>query len=436
MVLCPNLATARGKARNQRPDLANRSSTEFSERSRLHEAEGLAAAIGLKIRSSGLVPIATPRPATLFGTGKIDELRGIILAEEIEVVIVDHALTPVQQRNLEKCWSVKILDRTGLILEIFGKRARTKEGRLQVELAHLTYQKSRLVRSWTHLERQRGGHGFLGGPGERQIESDRRMIQQRIEAISRELETVKRTRGLHRASRERVPYPIVALVGYTNAGKSTLFNHLSGADVMVEDMLFATLDPTMREVRLAGGGRIIISDTVGFISNLPTTLIAAFRATLEEVIAADLILLVRDIADENSEAQLADVKNVLDQLGIDTASDETALIEVWNKFDLLDAERADQLRTAAARQSTPALCVSADKGEGVDDLLGAIEDRLNKDHRVLDVTIAPGQGALANWLHENADIVERTPGETGDIAYRVRLSPIKHAALLRRMAKN
>ncbi len=436
MVLCPNLRNADHGSKSRSQASSNLSHPEYSAQARLLEAEGLATAIGLKICSSGLVPIAAPRPATLFGSGKIEDLRGIILAEAIEVVVVDHALTPVQQRNLEKTWDVKVLDRTSLILEIFGERARTKEGRLQVELAHLSYQKSRLVRSWTHLERQRGGFGFLGGPGERQIESDRRMIQQRIEAITRELDTVKRTRRLHRESRERVPYPVVALVGYTNAGKSTLFNTVSGANVFAEDLLFATLDPTMREISLPAGGKVILSDTVGFISSLPTALIAAFRATLEEVIAADLILLVRDITDPESDSQLADVKNVLEQLGIDAASDDAKLIEVWNKFDLLDEERANQLRTSAGRRSTPAICISARKGDGIDDLLLAIETHLNAGHKLFDLAIAPGEGALANWLHENAEIVERTPAENGDIAYRVRISPAKHDTLIRRLERS
>lgn len=395
----------------------------------------MAAAIGLHVCSSGLVPVPRPRPATLIGTGKLEELRGLIAAENAEIVIVDHALTPVQQRNLEKAWETKVLDRTGLILEIFGKRARTREGTLQVELAHLTYQKSRLVRSWTHLERQRGGYGFLGGPGERQIEADRRMIQERIDAISRELGTVKRTRKLHRDSRKRVPYPVVALVGYTNAGKSTLFNRLTGADVFADDLLFATLDPTMRELVLPGGSRIILSDTVGFISSLPTALIAAFRATLEEVVEADLILLVRDIADPESEAQLTDVELVLAELGIDVHSSDTKLIEVWNKIDLLGRERADEMHLAASRKDDRTVCVSATAGEGVESLLKAIEARVNEAHQTVELTVEPGEGALANWLHENTEILERRPGAGGEIAYRIRLSPAKHSALLRRLEK-
>ena len=434
LVLCPSLHPKRRNKPGGQPGRYHGGGVLAPE-ARLAEAEGLAQAIGLKISSSGLVPVTSPRPATLFGTGKVEELHGLIAAEKIKVVVVDHALTPVQQRNLEKAWHAKVLDRTGLILEIFGKRARTREGTLQVELAHLTYQKSRLVRTWTHLERQRGGYGFLGGPGERQIEADRRMIQERIDAITRELEAVKRTRRLHRDSRKRVPYPVVALVGYTNAGKSTLFNRLTGADVFADDLLFATLDPTMRELALPGGSKIILSDTVGFISSLPTALIAAFRATLEEVVEADLILLVRDIADKESEAQLADVEMVLGELGIDSQGSEASLIEIWNKIDLLDADRAGEMRMAAKRNETRAICISAETGEGVDDLLAAIETILNATHETLEVTIEPGEGALANWLHENAEILTREPGRRGEIAYRIRLSPAKRAALSRRLEK-
>src|SRR5512147_1546048 len=293
-----------------------RSAPARSPEARLEEALGLARAIDLEVCASGLVPLPRPRPATLFGSGKVSELEGLIRAEGVELAIVDHPLTPVQQRNLETAWGAKVLDRTGLILEIFGARARTREGRLQVELAHLVYQKSRLVRSWTHLERQRGGFGFMGGPGEAQIETDRRLISERILKLERELEGVKRTRALHRASRKRVPYPIVALVGYTNAGKSTLFNRLTQATVLSADMLFATLDPTLRAVALPHGNRVILSDTVGFISDLPTMLVAAFRATLEEVIEADVILHVRDVAHEDTAAQSHDVEQVLGELGI------------------------------------------------------------------------------------------------------------------------
>src|SRR6516162_7113936 len=300
---------------------------------RLDEAVGLARAIDLSVVASGVVPLGGIRPATFIGKGKVEEIAGLVKSDNAGIVVMDCALSPVQQRNLEKAWGAKVLDRTGLILEIFGRRARTREGALQVELAHLTYQKSRLVRSWTHLERQRGGFGFLGGPGETQIETDRRLIEERIARIEGELERVKRTRKLHRLSRQRVPYPVVALVGYTNAGKSTLFNRMTQASVLAADTLFATLDPTLRAVDLLSGLRIILSDTVGFISDLPTMLVAAFRATLEEVIEADLILHVRDISREDNEAQVLGVEKVLAQLGI--APREPRLIEIWNKVDRL-----------------------------------------------------------------------------------------------------
>src|ERR1041385_7107231 len=323
---------------------------ERSPEARLEEAVGLAGAIDLDVVEAGIAPLGEIRPATYLGKGKVDELAGVIKAREIGIVVMDCALSPVQQRNLEKAFGAKVLDRTGLILEIFGRRARTREGTLQVEHAHLTYQKGRLVRSWTHLERQRGGFGFLGGPGETQIESDRRQIDERIAKIERELEKVKRTRKLHRDSRKRVPYPIVALVGYTNAGKSTLFNRMTRASVLSADMLFATLDPTLRAVDLSKGLRVILSDTVGFISDLPTMLVAAFRATLEEVIEADLILHVRDIAHGDSEAQARDVEKVLRDLDVDP-NDRRRLIEVWNKVDRLDADSRARAVNMAARQS-------------------------------------------------------------------------------------
>ena len=320
-----------------------------SPQARLDEAVGLAAAIDLEVKASGLVPVPNPRPATLFGSGKVEELAGLVRAEEAVLVIVDHPLTPVQQRNLETAWDAKVLDRAGLILKIFGRRARTREGRLQVELAHLVYQKSRLVRSWTHLERQRGGFSFLGGPGETQIETDRRLIGERIDVIRKELEQVKRTRSLHRKSRQRVPYPSAALVGYTNAGKSTLFNALTGAKVLAEDTLFATLDPTIRALPLPGGSKAVLSDTVGFISDLPTTLIAAFRATLEEVLQADLILHVRDIADVASASQREDVNAVLAELGIEAEGEPDRVMEVWNKASNAPA----QFRTSFGEMLSP-----------------------------------------------------------------------------------
>src|SRR4051794_28624362 len=320
-----------------------------SPEARLEEAVGLARAIDLSVVSSGIVPLSGIRPATFIGKGKVEEIAGLVKADEAGIVVMDCALSPVQQRNLERAWGAKVLDRTGLILETFGRRARTREGSLQVELAHLTYQKSRLVRSWTHLERQRGGFGFLGGPGETEIESDRRLIEERIARIQAEREGVKRTRKLHRASRQRVPYPVVALVGYTNAGKSTLFNRLTQASVLSADMLFATLDPTLRAVDLAHGGTVILSDTVGFISDLPTMLVAAFRATLEEVIEADVILHVRDVSHEDTEAQSHDVAEVLRQLGIEPEQGGR-LIEVWNKVDRVAEAERTRLFNLAERQ--------------------------------------------------------------------------------------
>ncbi|RUW17601.1 GTPase HflX, partial [Mesorhizobium sp. M4B.F.Ca.ET.013.02.1.1] len=330
VVIVPVLARQpRGEDETNRPRLTR------SAEARHDEAVGLAGAIDLDPVHTAVVTVTDPRPATLLGSGKVAEFADIVKERHAELVIVDHPLTPVQQRNLEKEFNAKVLDRTGLILEIFGERARTKEGTLQVELAHLNYQKGRLVRSWTHLERQRGGAGFLGGPGETQIESDRRQLQEKIIKLKHELETVRRTRDLHRAKRKKVPFPVVAIVGYTNAGKSTLFNKLTGAGVLAEDMLFATLDPTLRRVRLPHGTPVILSDTVGFISDLPTHLVAAFRATLEEVVEADLVIHLRDISDPDTAAQAEDVERILADLGVD-ASDAKRVIEVWNKIDLLD----------------------------------------------------------------------------------------------------
>src|SRR5689334_14914164 len=375
---------------------------------RLDEAKGLARAIDLTVVESLIAPIAQIRPATYLGKGKVEEVLGLIKGNDIELVVMDCALSPIQQRNLEKAWSAKVLDRTGLILEIFGRRAKTKEGALQVELAHLNYQRSRLVRSWTHLERQRGGFGFLGGPGETQIEADRRLIGDRIVRIEADLKKVQATRRLHRAGRQRVPYRVVALVGYTNAGKSTLFNRLTRADVQAADMLFATLDPTLRAIALPHGGKAMLSDTVGFISNLPTQLVAAFRATLEEVLEADVILHVRDISHEDAEAQQHDVEAVLGQLGIDPEASDN-IIEVWNKIDRLDEVARENLVNIAARRppERPCLLVSAETGEGVDALLQAIEDRLAAARITLDLTIDAADGAGVSWLHRNAEVLHK-----------------------------
>jgi GTP-binding protein HflX len=391
-----------------------------SPEARHDEAVGLANAIDLELVHTAIVTVNDPRPATLLGTGKVEELAEIVKEGRAEVVIVDHPLTPVQQRNLEKALNAKVLDRTALILEIFGRRARTKEGALQVELAHLNYQKGRLVRSWTHLERQRGGAGFLGGPGETQIEADRRVLQDKIVKLKRELETVRRTRDLHRAKRKKVPFPVVAIVGYTNAGKSTLFNRLTGAGVLAEDMLFATLDPTLRRVRLPHGTPIILSDTVGFISDLPTHLIAAFRATLEEVVEADLVIHLRDISDPDTAAQADDVERILHDLGVD-AADAKHVIEVWNKIDRLDeANRARLLDEGAGDSPQPPIAISAVTGEGIDALAAVIEQRLSGTLEVVNVTLRPDQMGLMNWLYGNGDIVSRTDNEDGSVSISIK----------------
>jgi GTPase len=404
IVIGPYMRMRRGEAEAQ---------TEASIRDfegRIEEAAGLARAIDLTVIDCVIAPVSQIRPATYLGKGKVEEITGLVTGHGIELVVMDCALSPIQQRNLEKAWNTKVLDRTGLILEIFGRRAKTREGALQVELAHLNYQRSRLVRSWTHLERQRGGFGFMGGPGETQIEADRRLIGERITKLESELKKVQATRRLHRAGRQRVPYRVVALVGYTNAGKSTLFNRLTRADVQAADMLFATLDPTLRALHLPHGGKAMLSDTVGFISNLPTQLVAAFRATLEEVLESDLILHVRDISHEDAEAQERDVETVLRQLGIDPDADGgQRIIEVWNKIDRFDPEERANLCNIAARRppERPAFLVSAWSGEGVDELLAAIEDRLAAKRATLDLSIDASDGAGISWLHRNSEVLDK-----------------------------
>ena len=409
---------------------------------RLEEARGLALAIGIVVTEAMAIPIREARAGTLFGEGQIENIAVVCNREDAELVIVDGALTAIQQRNLEDKLKRKVIDRTGLILEIFGERAATAEGRLQVELAHLDYQAGRLVRSWTHLERQRGGFGFLGGPGETQIEADRRMIRDRMARLRRELEQVRRTRGLHRQRRGRAPWPVIALVGYTNAGKSTLFNRLTGASVMAEDLLFATLDPTMRAIRLPGIDKAILSDTVGFISDLPTQLVAAFRATLEEVTAADVIVHVRDIANPDTQAQKRQVLEVLSELGVvGEAAEEgggirVPMVEVWNKWDLLDAESQAALRQEMARRPEEKIAIlSALTGEGCEDFLGYLSDLLTADARLHTFLLPASAGQRIAWLHAHGEVVGDEDAGEGAEGPQRRLSVRLNAKDLGRFAR-
>ena len=400
------------------PEREGRGSARSAD-ARLEEAIGLARALDLEVRDAIIAPLRKLTPATLFGSGKVIEIGELAESHDADVAIVDDALTPVQQRNLEKAWKVKVIDRTGLILEIFARRARTKEGRLQVELARLSYERSRLVRTWTHLERQRGGFGVMGGPGETQIETDRRLIAEKIAKLKRDLKEVRRTRTLQRAARQRAPVPSVALVGYTNAGKSTLFNRLTQSDVVAEDMLFATLDPTLRTLKLPDGRPAILSDTVGFISDLPHELVEAFRATLEEVKEADVILHVRDISSPESNAQAQDVRQVLGRLGVEL--EERRLIEVWNKIDLVEPSTREEIEGEALRVLPRAVPVSAVTGEGCHELLVAVA-KLVDEAPPVQIHTKAGEGAAIAWLYRHGRVIDRIEEEDGGARLAVRLS--------------
>jgi GTP-binding protein HflX len=406
----------------------SRSANLRDPKARLEEAVGLAQALDLEVSAAMVVPLRSTVPATLFGKGKVVEIAELCAEHAADVVVVDDTLTPVQQRNLEKAWAIKVIDRTGLILEIFARRARTREGRLQVELARLGYEKSRLVRTWTHLERQRGGMGVMGGPGETQIETDRRLIADKIGKLKKELEEVRRTRGLQRRARQRTPIPTIALVGYTNAGKSSLFNRLTHAEVEARDMLFATLDPTLRTIKLPQGRPAILSDTVGFISDLPHELVEAFKATLEEVAAADVILHVRDIANPDTDAQAADVRAVLARIDAGPDSDRT-LIEVWNKIDLLDHDDRVSIQARALRSleggEPRAIAVSAESGEGVPRLLETLADLIDQDEPI-EANLLAGDGKAMAWLYRHGRIVKRADDGEGGVRLSVRLD---HQAL-------